>query len=114
MGKVIRVILFVSLLIGLASIAGCGIAGGADVSLEGLSLGTVSMDGKPVAGLPSDKINLLIEVSVRRVQVNTTADGTILTLVPSGATIEIKANNVSIKGVKPEQMKVEWATTQQN
>jgi len=33
-------------------------------------------------------------------------------LVPSGATIEIESNNVSIKGVKPEQIKVEWAVTQ--
>ncbi len=114
MRRVIRVILFVSLVIGLTAIAGCGIVGGVDVSLEGLSLGTVSVDGKPVSGLPSDKINLSLEVSARRVLVNTSADGTILTLVPSGATIEIRANNVSIKGVNPEQIKVEWATTQQD
>ncbi len=74
----------------------------------------MTMDGKPVAGLPSDKINLLLEVSVRRVLVNTDADRTILTLVPSGATIEIRSSNISIKGVKPEQTKVEWVTTQQD
>jgi hypothetical protein len=112
MKRAIRVILFASLVIGLISIVGCGGVGGADVTLEGLSLGTVTMDGKPVAGLPSDKINLSLEVSARRVLVNTSANGTILTLVPSGATIEIESNNVSIKGVKPEQIKVEWAVTQ--
>jgi hypothetical protein len=112
MKRAIRVILFASLVIGLISLVGCGLAGGADVTLEGLSLGTVTMDGKPVAGLPSDKINLSLEVSAQRVLVNTSANGTIITLVPSGATIEIESNNVSIKGVKPEQIKVEWAVTQ--
>ena len=85
---------------------GCRLRGGADISLEGLTLGAVSMQGKPVAGLPSDKIALLLDVSAQRVIVSSSADGTTLTIKPSGATIEIKATGVSIKGVKSEQIKV--------
>jgi hypothetical protein len=40
----------------------------------------------------------------------TSADGTVLTLVPSGGTIEIKGDSITFKGLKPEQVKVEWTT----
>ena len=109
----IRIIASILLVITLALSVGC-VMRGADISLGDLTLGTVTMDGKPVAGLPSQKINLLLQVSAQKVLVNTTAEGTILTLVPSEATIEIKANGVSIKGVKPEQIKVEWAVSEKD
>ena len=112
MRKVVRIIPFVLLVIALAFNAGCSsLKGGVDISLEGLTLGAITMEGKPVTGLPSDKINLLLEVSAQKVTVAYSANGTILTLKPSGATIEIKANGVSIKGIKPDQVKVEWAVT---
>jgi len=101
------------LVITLAFNIGCA-AGGTDIILEGLNLGAVTMDGKPVAGLPSEKINLLLEVSASKVTVKYSADGTILTLSPSGATVEITASGISIKGVKPEQVKVEWAVSEQD
>ena len=101
------------LVITLALNVGCA-AGGTDIILEGVTLGAVTMDGKPVAGLPSEKINLLLEVSARKVTVKYSADGTILTLNPSGATVEIKASGILIKGVKPEQVKVEWVVSEQD
>ncbi len=111
--RVILLILLV-LLVGLFNV-GCGIGGGADIRLEGLSLGTVTMEGKPVTGLPSDQINLLLEVSAQSVLVRTSANGTTtLTISPSGATIEIGVNGVSITGVNPEQIKVEWAIAHQD
>lgn len=91
--------------------AGCSLRGGSSIRLDGLSLGAVTMGGKSVTGLPSDKISLVLEVSAEQVSVTTSADGTTLTLNPSGATVEIKDGSVVIKGVKPDQMKVEWATT---
>ena len=87
---------------------GCGVVG-AEIRLEGLTLGTVAMDGKPLAGLPSDKINLDLDVAAQTIKVRTSANGTILTLVPSGATITIDGDTVSFKGLKPDQVKVEWA-----
>ena len=110
MKKVIRIIPFVLLIIALALSAGCSsLGGGADISLESLTLGAVTMEGKPVTGLPSDKIDLLLEVSAQRVTVGYSANGTLLTLSPSGATIEIKPSGVSIKGLKPDQIKIQWA-----
>lgn len=89
--------------------SGCGMVG-ANVRLEGLSLGTVAMDGKPLNGLPSDKINLELDVSAQTVKVQTNADGTVITLVPSGGTVVIKGDSISFSGLKPDQVKVEWAT----
>jgi len=88
-------------------LTGCGVVG-ADIRLEGLNLGTIDMDGKPLSGLPSDKINLSLDVAAQTVKVHTTANGTVLTLVPSGATITVSGDTVSFKGLKPEQVKVEW------
>ena len=89
--------------------SGCGMVG-ANVRLEGLSLGTVSMEGKPLNGLPSDEINLELDVSAQTVKVQANADSTVITIVPSGGTITIKGDSVSFNGLKPEQVKVEWAT----
>ncbi|MBI4188210.1 MAG: hypothetical protein HY529_03275 [Chloroflexi bacterium] len=107
--RTVRIVLLVTwLAMALVFTSACG-AVGADVRLEGLNLGTVAMDGKPLNGLPSDKINLDLAVAAQTVKVRTSANGTILTLVPSGATIEINGETVSFKGLKPEQVKVEWA-----
>ena len=79
-----------------------------------MTLRAVTIDGKPVASPPSEKINLLLEVSARKVTVKHSPDGTILTMNPSGATVEIKASGILIRGVKPEQVKVEWAVSEQD
>ena len=94
------VLLFMLLATTLILISSCGVVG-ADIRLEGLALGGVAMDGKPLTGLPSDKINLDLNVAAQTVKVRTTGNGTILTLVPSGATIEITGDVVSFKGLKP-------------
>jgi hypothetical protein len=88
--------------------AGCG-AVGANIRLEKLSRGVIAMDGRPLDGLPSDRINLDLDVAAQTIKVSTNAGKTILTLVPSGATITIEGDSVSFQGLKPEQVKVEWA-----
>jgi len=110
MKRTSKIIASLLLVIILAFNVGCGM-GGTNINLEGLTLGTVTMDGKPITGLPSEKINLLLEVSAREVTVKYGADGTILTLGSSGATIEIKSSGILISGIKPEQVKVEWAVS---
>jgi len=104
------VLLFIMLAMMLAFSSSCGVVG-ADVRLEGLTLGTVAMEGKPITGLPSAKINLELDVAAQTIKVRTSANGTTLTLVPSGAIIQINGDSVSFKGFKPEQVKVEWAVT---
>lgn len=115
MKRVNSIILLILLVVGLVAIIGCGPGPGANVSLQGVSLGRVAMENKPISGLPSDKIDLLLAVSAQEVRVNLSTDNsssevTILTLLPSGATIEIRDGGVVMKGFKPEQMKVQWAT----
>ncbi len=105
---IVLVLLVILLPVTLILITGCGVVG-ADVRLEKLNLGTVAMEGKPLNGLPSDKINLVLDVAAQTIKVSTSANGTILTVVPSGATITIDGDSVSFKGLKPDQVKVEWA-----
>jgi hypothetical protein len=94
----------------LALNAGCS-TGGTDIKLRGMSLGAVTVDGKPVEGLPSQKVDLLLEVSAREISVGYTANSTILTLNPSGATLEISPSGIVMNGIKPEQVKIEWAVS---
>ena len=108
MKKTIIIVASLLLVIILAFNVGC-VMGGTNINLEGLTLGTVTMDGKPITGLPSQKINLLLEVSAREVTVKYDADGTTLILSPSGATLEIKSSGILISGIEPEQVKIEWA-----
>jgi hypothetical protein len=107
--RFVTVILLVTMLALIAAFCtSCGVVG-ADIRLEGLNLGTVSMEGKPLAGLPSDKINLDLDVSAQTVKVHTSGNSTIITMIPSGAVVEITGNTVSFKGLKSNQVKVEWA-----
>ena len=109
--NVTAILLFTALAAALLIATSCG-AVGADIRLEKLNLGTIAMEGKPLNGLPSDKINLDLNVAAQTVKILTTSNGTVLTLVPSGATITIDGDSVSFKGLKPDQVKVEWAVKQ--
>ncbi len=60
----IGIVIALLLITTLALSTGCG-AGGANIRLQGVTLGTVTMDEKPVQGLPSDKIDLLLDASRR-------------------------------------------------
>lgn len=72
----IGIVIAILLITTLALNTGCS-AGGANIRLHGMSLGTVTMDGKPVEGLPSEKIDLLLEVSVKEITVDYSANGAI-------------------------------------
>lgn len=85
---------------------------GADIRIEEVSLGGVGIEGRPITGLPSDEISLLLDVSAKEIKVRYDEDGVTLTVNPSGATIKIKDGGISIKGVKPEQLKVEWGASE--
>ncbi len=113
MKRIIGILVSTLLAVTLVFSTGCGV-GGTNIRLQGVSLGTVAMDGKLIQGLPSEKIDLLLEVSAQEITVNYSADGAILTFSPSGATLEITASGILISGIKPEQVKVEWAVTKQD
>ncbi len=110
----VGIVIPVLLLTTLALSSGCT-TGGADIRLSGMSLGQVTMGGKSVEGLPSDKIDILLDVSAREISIEyTTNASTILTLDQSGATVEITPSGVIINGIKPEIIKVEWAVGKQD
>ena len=85
---------------------------GADIKIEEVSLGGMGIEGKTITGLPSDEVSLLLDVSAEEIKVRYDEEGVTLTANPSGATIEIRDGGISIKGVKPEQLKVEWGTNE--
>lgn len=88
--------------------AACNV-GGTNIKLQSVSLGTVTMGGQPFQGLPSDKVDILLEVSARDISINYATNGTVINLNDSGSALEITPGGVVIKGMKPEQVKVEWS-----
>ncbi len=97
----------------LALATGCGSSGldnitGANLKLEGLTLGNVTMEGKSVEGIPSQNINLVLDVDARTLVLTSTEDGIILIAEPSEATVTITKDGVNIEGLDSDQIKVEW------
>ena len=111
---IIRITLLVLLIAGLASALGCDsmVRGGANVVLEGVSVGSISMEGKPVQGMPSQKVNVILKVATNDVRINTIGDRTTIKLNPSGAAVVIGPEGTTFTGVKSEQVEIQWQTTQ--
>lgn len=86
----------------------CGTAGCADVYLEGVTIGSVTVEGKPVTGLPTQKVDILLNINASKINISTTGGETIIKLSPSGTTIVSGPNGISFSGVKPEQVEFKW------
>jgi hypothetical protein len=99
--------LCLSLLAGTA----CSDYGGADVYLEGVSIGSVSLEGKPVTGLPTQNVNIVLKTGASKVMVSQSGGKTIIKLQPSGAVITSGTDGISFTGVEPEQVEIKWNTT---
>ena len=103
-GKVVLPVLLITVL---STALGCdAVRGGAKVYLEGISIGELSLEGKPIQGLPVGKINAELKVSASEVYVKPISDGAVITLSPSGATITIKPDGLSISGVEADQVEL--------
>jgi hypothetical protein len=111
---VIKIALLLLLISGLVASLGCGdvVRGGAKVVLEGVSVGSMSLEGKPLQGLPSQKVNIVLNVSANEVRVKTDNNETVITLKPSGATVVIGPAGASFTGIEPDQVDIEWQTTE--
>ena len=94
------------------SLVGCGSPRGTiEIWLEGVSMGNMSMDSKPISGLPSQKTNLVIKGSAREIHVSNEEGKTVLKLLPSEAKIFIGPDGMSLEGFDPEQVEIRWETT---
>ena len=109
--RIILVTIFIALL---AATTGCEsvVRGGANVVLEDVSVGSLSTEGKPVTGLPSQKVDLLLKVSANEVRIRTEGDKTIVTLNPSGATVIIGPDSTMFDGVDPDKVEIQWQTSE--
>lgn len=99
--------LFLLLLAGTA----CGNYGGADVYLEGVSIGSVSVEGKPVTGLPTQNVNIVLKTNASKVVVSQSGGMTTIKLQPSGAVITSGPDGISFTGVEPSQIEIQWNNT---
>jgi hypothetical protein len=97
-----------------SSLVGCGSPRGSiEIWLEGVSMGNMSMDSKPISGLPSQKTNVVIKSSAREIHVSTESGKTVLKLLPSEAKIFIGPDGMSLEGFDPEQVEIRWETPEQ-
>jgi hypothetical protein len=110
----VKLLLVLLLCIMLFSLAGCEslVRGGTEIVLEGVSMGTLSMEGKPVQGLPAGKIDLVIKVPTNRVTITSTEDEMIVRLSPSDALITKGPDGLSITGVEPDEIEMRWQASE--
>lgn len=98
--------------LGLFANLSCGTTGCADVYLEGVSIGSVTVAGKPVTGLPTQTVNLLLNVNANKITISAAGGETTIKVSPSGATIVSGPNGITFTGVKPEQVEIKWQGTE--
>ncbi len=96
------------------SLVGCGSSRGSiEIWLEGVSMGNMSMDSKPISGLTSQKTNVVIKSNAREIHVSTEGEKTVLKLLPSEAKIFIGPDGMSFEGFDPEKVEIMCETTDQ-
>jgi hypothetical protein len=103
---VYTIALFLLLLAG----SGCGSYGGADVYLENISIGSISVEGKPVTGLPTQKVNIVLKTNANKIMVNQSGGKTVIKLLPSNAVVTSSSDGLSFTGVEPDQVEIKWDT----
>jgi len=84
---------------------------GADIYLEGVSIGSLTSGGKPVSGLPVDDVNIVLKAKTTKVLVSQADGKTTITLQPSGAVITSSVDGISFTGVEPDQIEIKWNST---
>jgi hypothetical protein len=84
------------------------VRGGATVHLRNIDIGELSQSGKPIAGIPTDTVDIVLKVAADEVIIQSTDNGAIITLQPSGAIIEAGPDGMSVTGVDPDKIDIKW------
>lgn len=108
--SILKVMLITALLMLVVASISCDGVGGADVYLENINMGTLSVEGKPVTGLPTQKVNIVLKTGANQILVSQSGGKTIIQLQPAGAVITSSSDGLSFTGVKPDQVEIKWAT----
>ncbi len=108
-----KVAVLILIAAGLIATLGCNAArGGADIYIEGISIGSVSMEGKPVTGLPSQKVNLVLNVNANKITIKEAGGKTTIKCSPSGATIVSGPDGITFTGVEPKHVEIKWQVSE--
>lgn len=99
-----------ALCLSLLAVAACDSNSGADVYLEGVSLGSVSVEGKPVTGLPTQNVNIVLKTGASKIMVSQSGGKTTIKLQPSNAVITSGPDGISFTGVASDQVEIKWET----
>ena len=111
LAQTIRIALSIAVFALLLACLACGSYSGADVYLEGVSIGSVSVEGKPVTGLPTQNVNIVLKTNASKVMVSQSGGKTTIKLQPSNAVITSGPDGLSFTGVEPEQVEIKWEKT---
>lgn len=106
----IAILVFIMSLLGVT--LGCdSVRGGAEVWLENVSVGSFTMDGKPIMGMPTEKISAVLKVSTNKVYIKSTSDGFVIRLSPSNAIITTGSGGLTVSGLEPEQIELKFQSS---
>src|SRR4030042_806909 len=76
-----------------------------------VNIGSMSIEGKPLSGLPSQKVDVVLNVNANRITISKTGEATTIKLSPSNAIIVSTPNGITFTGVKQEQVEIKWQDT---
>lgn len=107
--QAITIVLAAAMLALLPAFAGCA-SGGADVYLQNISIGSLTAEGKPITGLPTQKVNIVLKTGATKILVSRSDNKTIITLEPSGAVVISSNEGLSFTGLEPDQVEIKWTT----
>lgn len=82
---------------------------GTEVRLEGVSM---YLDGKLISGLPSQKADIVLNVPLSGITISSAGSETIIKLKPGDAAITLKPDGISITGIDPQKIKIEWQSVE--
>ena len=101
----------VVLLIVIGTISGCdAVRGGAEVHLQNVNAGSFTQSGKTITGIPTGNIDAVLKVNTDKIYINSTSSGFEIRLGPSNAVITTGPDGISITGVTPDQIDLQFAT----
>lgn len=86
----------------------CSSSSGADIYLEGVSIGSVSAEGKPVTGLPTQNVNIVLKANANKILISQSGGKTTIKLQPSGAVITSGPDGISFTGIESDQVEIKW------